>query len=225
MLDIHCHILPGVDDGARSLEQSLQMLAAAREAGVTAIMCTPHCRAPYFDYDKMTAAFTRLQAAAGGFPLAMGFEVNVNALRSLGLGWLDRLRLGGGSQILLELEDRADEIAFRGYKRLVYDIQCRGYDVIVAHPERYQAIQKRPELASELVKMRCELQASADFMGGGRARGLAGVFDRQRVKRCAKTLFERGLYAYIASDAHCPEHYSALQSAVSMYGSCLRPRS
>ena len=50
MRDMHCHILPGVDDGARDLNESLAMLDAARQAGVTSIVCTPHCRDPYFDY-------------------------------------------------------------------------------------------------------------------------------------------------------------------------------
>ena len=46
MRDMHCHILPGVDDGSRSLEESLQMLEAAKAAGITSITCTPHCRDP-----------------------------------------------------------------------------------------------------------------------------------------------------------------------------------
>lgn len=75
MRDIHCHILPGVDDGARDLAMSLEMLRAARSAGVTQIVCTPHCRDPYFDYERMRASFALLREHAGGFPLTMGFEV------------------------------------------------------------------------------------------------------------------------------------------------------
>ena len=62
MRDIHCHILPGVDDGARTLEESLQMLQAAKDAGITSIVCTPHCRSPYFDFDKMWSAFHLLKS-------------------------------------------------------------------------------------------------------------------------------------------------------------------
>lgn len=76
MRDIHCHILPGVDDGARDLDESLAMLEAAKQAGVTSIVCTPHCRDPYFDYDAMWDAYELLVAHANGFPLQMGFEVN-----------------------------------------------------------------------------------------------------------------------------------------------------
>ena len=72
MRDIHCHILPGVDDGAADLEESLAMLEAAKRAGVTRIVCTPHCRDPYFDYDKMWDAFELLRDNADGFPLQMG---------------------------------------------------------------------------------------------------------------------------------------------------------
>ena len=76
MRDLHCHILPGVDDGARDLDESLRMLEAAKAVGITSITCTPHCRSPYFDFDKMWAAYHLLVAHAGGFPLQMGFEVN-----------------------------------------------------------------------------------------------------------------------------------------------------
>ena len=56
MRDMHCHILPVVDDGSQSLEMSLQMLDAAKAAGVTSMVCTPHCRSPYFDFDAMWEA-------------------------------------------------------------------------------------------------------------------------------------------------------------------------
>ena len=69
MRDIHCHILPYVDDGARDLNESLAMLEAAKAAGVTSIVCTPHCRDPYFDFDSMWASFKLLKSHAQGFPL------------------------------------------------------------------------------------------------------------------------------------------------------------
>ena len=89
MRDIHCHILPGVDDGARDLDESLAMLEAAKLAGVTSIVCTPHCRDPYFDYDAMWDAYELLVAHANGFPLQMGFEVNHRKLMELGIQWAE----------------------------------------------------------------------------------------------------------------------------------------
>ena len=202
MRDIHCHILPGVDDGARTLEESLQMLQAAKDAGITSIVCTPHCRSPYFDFDKMWSAFHLLKSKAGGFPLQMGFEVNIAKLKRLGLEWADRLHFDGSDEFLLELEDNANEIDFREYNR-----------IIIAHPERYKAIQKNPSLAADLMRNGCKLQASADFLNGGRTISFGGG----KIKKTAVKLFEDMCYSYIASDAHNVKHYKAFKKAVATY--------
>lgn len=205
MRDIHCHILPGVDDGARDLDDSLAMLEAAKRAGVTSIVCTPHCRDPYFDYDRMWDAFDLLQAHAGGFPLQMGFEVNHAKLMDLGMEWADHLHFDGSDEFLLELSTRADRRDFETYERTIYELQGRGYRVIIAHPERYAAIQQDIELARHLVRLGCELQASADFIAGGR-------FGRE--KKPARRLMDASLYTYIASDAHNVRHYKYLAKAL-----------
>ena len=153
MRDIHCHILPGVDDGAADLDESLAMLAAAKQAGVTRIVCTPHCRDPYFDYDKMWDAFELLRDNADGFPLQMGFEVNHRKLVELGIDAAEYLHFDGTNEFLLELSTHADPYAFREYESTIYDLQCRGYQVIIAHPERYRAVQKDVSVAERLVDM------------------------------------------------------------------------
>lgn len=208
MRDIHCHILPGVDDGAADLAESLTMLDAARAAGVTSIVCTPHCRDPYFDFDAMREAFELLRAHAGGFPLQMGFEVNHRKLMELGMDWADRLHFDGSPEFLLELSTRAGRVEFSEYERTIFELQGRGYEVIIAHPERYRAIQEDIELAERLVRMGCRLQASADFISGGR-------FGRE--KKPARRLFDAGLYDCIASDAHTPRHYKLLAKASRKY--------
>ena len=208
MRDIHCHILPGVDDGARDLAESLAMLDAARAAGVTSIVCTPHCRSPYFDYDAMWDAYRLLVAHADGFPLTMGFEVNHRKLMELGMEWADYLHFDGTDEFLLELSSGCTEADFADYERTIYQLQGRGYRVIIAHPERYRAIQQNPELAQRLVDQGCALQASADFIAGGRL---------GREKRPAKRIFQMGLYSYIASDAHRVEHYRMLERACAKF--------
>ena len=210
MRDIHCHILPGVDDGARTLDESLQMLQAAKDAGITSIVCTPHCRSPYFDFDKMWKAFHLLKSKAGDFPLQMGFEVNIAKLKRLGLEWAEKLHFDGSNEFLLELEDDANEVDFREYNRVVYELQGMGYEVIIAHPERYKAIQNNLELAVEFMRMGCKLQASSDFLNGGRKFSLGGG----KVKKTAVKLFDEMRYSYIASDAHNVKHYEAYKKAV-----------
>ena len=203
--DMHCHILPGVDDGARDMGESLAMLEAARSAGVTSIVCTPHCRDPYFDYEAMWDAFRALQEQAGGLPLSMGFEVAHAKLRELGVGrWARRLAFDGSDEFLLELDAGCSEADFVSYERTIFELQGMGYVVIVAHPERYRAVQRDLGLAERLVDMGCELQASADFMAGGRL---------GRERRPALRMLRRGLYRHLASDAHRPEHYAHLERA------------
>ena len=204
MRDMHCHILPGVDDGARDLAESLEMLAAAKAAGVTSIVCTPHCRDPYFDYDAMWDAFELLRANAGGFPLTMGFEVNHAKLMDLGMEWAKYLAFDGGREFLLELSTRAGKLEFQEYDRTIFELQGMGYTVIIAHPERYRAVQEDIEVARRLVKQGCKLCVSADFIAGGRL---------GREKKPAKRLFEENLVSYIASDAHKVEHYRYLERA------------
>ena len=189
MRDMHCHILPGVDDGSPDMETSLVMLDAAKQAGVTSIVCTPHVRSPYFkDLDVLRDAYRRFKEAAGGFPITMGFE--------------------GTGEFLLELDTRCTEADFQDYERTIFALQGMGYDVIIAHPERYRAIQQNTEIARNLLRMGCKLQASADFIAGGRM---------GREKKPAQKMFDQLLYRYIASDAHKPEHYALLAKAVAEY--------
>jgi protein-tyrosine phosphatase len=206
--DIHCHILPGVDDGARTMADSLAMLDAAKAAGVTSMVCTPHCRDPYFDYDAMWGAFDAFKAAAGGFPLRMGFEVNHRKLMELGMGWAERLHVDGSNDFLLELSVGASPSRFEVYERTIFELQGMGYDVIIAHPERYVAVQDDIEVARELVRMGCRLQASTDFIAGGR-------FGREKAP--AKAMLDEGLYTFVASDAHMVRHYHYLEKVCRRY--------
>ena len=88
-----------------------------------------------------------------------------------------------------------------------------GLNVIIAHPERYKAIQEDTSIAERLVSCGCVLQASSDFIRGGRM---------GKERKPAQRLFEAGLYTYIASDAHCVEHYEAFSEAVYKFGHMLR---
>ncbi len=209
MRDMHCHILPGVDDGARDLQESLQMLEAAKSAGITEIVCTPHCRSPYFDYNAMWDAYELLVQHAGGFPIHMGFEVNHRKLVELGFEWIPLLGFDQSNEFLLELSTHANATEFQEYERTVFRLQGMGYEVIIAHPERYRAIQRDIELARRFVRMGCKLQASADFIAGGR-------FGKE--KGPAKKMFAEGLYTYIASDAHRVDHYKWFARAQREYG-------
>lgn len=214
MRDMHCHILPGVDDGAQDMRESLAMLDAAKHIGVTEIVCTPHAREPYFDYNAMWDAFELLEpkAAAMGIKMSMGFEVNHAMLMDLGYAWIDNLAFDKTDEFLLELQTRCSAADFTEYERSIFEIQSRGYTVIIAHPERYHAIQKDISIAERLARMGCKLQASSDFIAGGRMGA---------EKKPAKRIFRAGLYDYIGSDAHSVGHYANYAKAIEKFGDLL----
>lgn len=213
MRDLHCHILPGVDDGSKSMEESIAMWKAARAAGITSITCTPHCRKPYFDYDAMWRAFYDFEAEVHAidpdFPLQMGFEVNHRMLEELGFEWAHKLHYDGSNEFLLELSVGASPSRFGYYERSIFTLQGMGYDIIIAHPERYVAIQRDIGLAEELVHMGCKLQVSTDFIAGGR-------FGAER--KPALKMLKKGLITYMASDAHNVGHYDNFAKSVKKYG-------
>lgn len=191
----------------------MAMFDAALQAGVASIICTPHCRDPYFDDEAIQAAFAdfsdEVHKVDANFPLTMGFEVAHAKLMQLGIQTLALyLGLGSTGMFLLELDTRCTKASFDDYERTIYELQGMGYRVVIAHPERYDAIRKDPTLVQRLLNLGCELQASADFVRGGRL---------GNSKRTAKRLFKDGLYRYIASDTHRVEHYQMLADAVKKY--------
>lgn len=213
---MHCHILPGVDDGARNMDESLAMSDAAVAVGVTSIVCTPHCREPYFDYGAMREAFELFRDEVSrrhpGLGVSMGFEVNYRTLEDIGFSRAGRLGFSDSPEFLLELSTRAGKSQFAEYERGIFKLQSLGCEVVIAHPERYCAVQDDIGVAYDLVDMGCKLQASADFIAGGRL-GTS--------KKPAKRLFKEGLYSYIASDAHNAGHYQLLAKAMKKYGGML----
>lgn len=214
MIDVHSHILPGVDDGAPDLAASLAMLEGARAAGVGEIVCTPHVRDPWFDHERMLAAFGELSAAAGGFALHMGFEVNHAKLMELGVEeWGPRLGCADTGQFLLELDGGFTADDLPACERTVYLLQGMGWRVVIAHPERCAAVRRDLRVAERLAGLGCDLQVSADFLRGGRL---------GNSRRAAKRILKAGLCRYIASDAHEPEHYALLARAMGSYGRFLR---
>ena len=204
MFDIHCHILPGVDDGARTPAETSQMLIAARNAGIQHIVCTPHCRFDSFNKALIEQQFRAFSAhaAQAGIQTTLGYEVHWKKLAELGMDKASELRIGDSNLFLLEFSNSHLPV---NWQRNVYSIQSQGLTVIVAHPERYKPVQDNLDIAYEMKDMGCRLQLSANFVEGG-------FFDKRH--RTAKALLKEGLVDYIASDAHRPEHYAVYTKAL-----------
>ena len=201
MIDLHCHLLPGIDDGASDMDASIAMARVAVEAGVDAIVATPHISGEYRN-DPATLArrCSEVQAALDGaaVPLRVytGAEIAQSMLGDLGEDALRACALGGGKYLLLEGP-------FNGpapfIDRMVYDLQLKGFQVLLAHPERIGAFQQNIELLQKLVDQGALCSVTAD--------SVSGQFGGQ-VRRFTRELFARGLVHNLASDAHDAVHRS-----------------
>lgn len=205
MLDIHSHILHGVDDGAQTLEEACAMVSAAKAAGVTAIVATPHVRDIRFDMARARDHFDalRLAAEALDMPLFLGFEVHWNVFLSISPDQARRYCREGTEDILVEFSTHAP-LPYDA-KRKLYQLQREGLRVIIAHPERYRAVHRDIGVAQEWLDMGCALQLDATAL-------LYPLYGANR--HCARTMLRRGMYEYVASDAHEAADYGQLKKAL-----------
>ena len=194
MIDLHSHILPELDDGARSLEDSLAMARMAVDSGVTTMAATPHCGS---DRRKSVfAAWDLLREALeeSGIPLDLytGMEIfgTPDTPRLLREGRL--LTLNDSRYPLIEFSFRSDgEEETRILERICRD----GFRPLVAHPERYSYVQRNPRWVDRWVRMGCLIQVNRG--------SLFGRFGAS-AQKMAVELVDRGIATLIASDAHGP---------------------
>lgn len=202
MIDMHVHILPGVDDGARDETQSRQMMRRAAEAGITRMICTPHVYKPSDQARNRTAArLTRRIGMEHGVRLSLGCEFNYRALAQSGTAELDAFVMGPTRCILLEL---GVEQLMPRWESTLSELGDHGYRPIIAHPERYRYIQRDIGLAQEMCALGCELQIDAGGL-------FAPVLSAER--RTARRLLGEGMVSYIASDAHKAQDYELFEKA------------
>jgi protein-tyrosine phosphatase len=193
MIDIHSHVIWGVDDGARSVEESIAMLEAARESGTTDIVATPHANSEYtYEPALVEERIEELAAKTGGTPKihrACEFHLNFDNVDHL----LERpfaYTINGKQYLLIECPDfnvgRHTDAVLR---RLV----DAGLTPIVAHPERNPVVRKEPERLERWVELGCLTQVTALSILGG----FGGS-----AKAASMRLLDRGLVHMVASDAH-----------------------
>lgn len=203
MLDCHCHILPDVDDGSADLQQSIAMLRSAKAAGITSIVATPHAKRQSFQWDAVETAFSLLQPHAEQLQiqLLLGCELYAPFLSELGFDQAHQFCIRGTNRLLLEFHPSYLPDRLPAY----FDqLLSRNIVPIVAHPERYAAVQSKPTILQEIVQMGCELQINGRSI-------TANPFDK--CSNTAKKLLKLYPSAFLCSDAHCEEHYQGLVKA------------
>lgn len=197
MIDMHCHILPGVDDGPKTLAESLELARQASAEGITKIMATPHHKHPSFENDgisvlrqveQINEALKHEQIALSVIP-SQEIRIHGDILENIRLN--DVLPMTPDSSYLL-IEFPTNSIP-RYAKRLFYDLQLKGYKPIIAHPERNKVFAEDPDVLYEFVSNGALTQVTASSLTGHMGKN---------VKKFTEQLIEANLTHFLASDAH-----------------------
>ena len=194
MVDIHCHLLYDVDDGADTLKESLEMLREACRQGVRAIILTPHYRHGMFYFDKAVIeenfAVLKPYAKKLGMKLYLGTEYHIdsNCVKYLQNGRC--LTLADSPYVLSEFSYGTE---YSYIRIMVQELLVNGYLPVIAHAERYRCMREHPEYAGELQKLGAWIQVNADAVLG---------LEGWKTKRYVKKLLKNDWVDIVASDSH-----------------------
>jgi len=197
MIDIHSHILPGLDDGALSMSETLEMIEIARATGTTALVASPHADTEYtYEPERIEELLAEARAQAGpGIALVRGcdFHLMLSNIEAA-LKSPSRYTIGGKCYLLMELSDM---LIFPNTGAIWTELEAAGMRIILTHPERNPLLRQRLELIEEWVAQGRYMQVTAQ--------SLLGVFGPKAYEFAVK-LLDRGLVHFLASDGHNVKH-------------------
>ena len=196
MIDIHSHIIPSIDDGAKSEEIALEMLSLAERTGTRKIILTPH----YFRGRFMTSLSEVKEKLSYMKKLAEDNNINIELyagqeiyftpslledLKNGEIGTLNNTRYMLIEFNLAEIDEGAFDI--------LYELRIKGIIPVIAHPERYLELQKEPSKINNFIEEGCLFQLNAA--------SISGLFGKE-AKKTAEIFLEHNIYSFVGSDAH-----------------------
>ena len=207
-IDLHCHWICAIDDGARNIEESRQMLQALADVGFSEVFATPHMRPGMFDNSAktLTKSYEDCVQALGieDLPVSIGLacEHYLDDVVYERIIAGEALPYPGSKAVLVECYELG---LSPWWFRPLQELKSRGYLPVIAHPERYRALWQTPTYLEEL----CDLGASPLLD----VAALTGRYGR-RPRECALKLLELDLYDGACSDAHRPEDLSSVAAGI-----------
>jgi protein-tyrosine phosphatase len=195
VIDLHTHVLPGIDDGPPDLAGSLAFVRAAHRAGTRTLVATPHVSTSYRNTsagiaERVEELNDAIEHEGLDVRVVAGAEIAASRVADLDPAELRALSLGGGPWLLIEcpLSPRAT-----GFDAVVLYLRDAGHRILLAHPERCPAFQKDPDMLRSLV--------GTGMLTSVTAGSLVGDFGREAA-RSARMLAEEGILHNVVSDAH-----------------------
>ncbi|MCX8128927.1 MAG: phosphoesterase [Clostridia bacterium] len=198
MIDIHSHLLYGIDDGASSIENSVKMICEAKKAGINTIFSTVHYHENVFGNERIKEKYKEVVNRAKDFDLdiRLGYEVHINSINSNNISKIMTLRMDHSPYILIEFPCCLFSSEYiKNLKRM----QKEGIVPIIAHPERSRYFVKNIDALHRLIEAGCVIQLDAA--------SIAGVYGYS-IKRVAKKLLKLNIPSFVASNAHFSDDYS-----------------
>jgi len=198
MIDLHCHILPGLDDGAKNLEESVEMARIAETEGIKTIVATPHLFRDKFEYKDWSIIEKRRKELSNALKvkniqvkILNGAEVHIshNLIENVRKN-RNHLMLNHSSYMFVEFPSNH---VFANHKELFFELMSEGITPIIAHPERNSVFARNPALLCELIQMGALAQANSYSFSGIYGRG---------ARDAAFHLLKLNLIHFIGSDGH-----------------------
>jgi Capsular polysaccharide biosynthesis protein len=196
MIDIHSHVLPGIDDGAKEIDMTLNMLQIAVSNGTHQIVATPHYRTGYYennyeDVNKIVGEVNNIiRAKDMDIKVILGQEIfldnhTVEMYKKGIIGCIENTQY-----MLVELPM---DVMPKNAIDIIYELKLKGVKPIIAHPERYNYIIEKTSMINDFIEEGCLFQINAG--------SITGVFGK-KVQKTSEILMQQGVCNFIASDAH-----------------------
>lgn len=206
-IDIHSHILPGIDDGAKTLGDSLQLIQALQGFGASKLITTPHVIQHFWENSsqniKEKEAETNLELKKNNlsipFRAAAEYMMDENFVK---LFQSEKLLTLKDNYVLVEMSYINPPIQLYS---ILFDLQVAGYIPVLAHPERYNFFHKNFDEYNKLINAGCLLQLNLLSVVG---------YYGESITEIAKKLLKKGMYSFVGSDAHHNNHIASFDKKV-----------
>ena len=197
--EVHCHILPGIDDGSPDVETSVALVSQLKNWGIRRIITTSHVTESTFENTPETIEIAYNQLRKALDERGIEIEIHTSAEYRMDENFLNQLKGGRllpfpGNYLLIE---NSFFQPFWEIRELIFDLQLKGYNPVLAHPERYMYYHSTPQIYKELHDQGCLFQVNLLSLSG---------YYYPEVKEMAWKLLEQGMVDMIGSDMHHMQH-------------------
>jgi len=207
--DIHSHLIPGIDDGVKTLEEAVDLIRDLHASGIKRIVTTPHIRGEIYENtpEIIMAGLQKVKTvlAEENIPVDMYAAAEyfiddyfIHSLRDN----IPFMTFSKDNHILVEFSHYSPPL---NYKTIIYDLQLAGYTVVLAHPERYLYLHKKFDTYKDLYNRGVQYQLNLV--------SLVGYYDQMSL-RTADKLIDAGMYTFVGSDVHNKFYMQACKKAL-----------